>query len=445
MISDDTEDETDETNDGQDAPALVALTALGRDAPKPPSPLELDQGLNAVRALIALDRARRRGARRFALLGATFAVCLVVAVKFMLIGHDIGPSPEVPVAVSRIEGGRELEGGYLSQSGVAGVKVLFSEGSTFALTSGTRGRLRSVADDGAHMGIEHGTASLSITQSRTHHWLVEAGPFLVTVKGTVFTVSWDPASERFELRLRHGRVVVSGPVVNGSISLQAGQRLVVSLPRAETVITAEQPDDAASVSAGPILLPPAPAPERAAAANEIGSRPARAVPAASSPAARGGRARGWAADLATGHWDRILADVDRDGVEATLEKAGSDDLFALADAARYRRRGDLSRAALLAERRRFPHAPRALDALFLLARAEELREHGTEDEAIAWYDDYLAQAPRGAYAAEALGRKMILTNEVGGPDGARPIAREYLRRFPTGGYAGAARALAGAP
>src|SRR4029077_19576019 len=113
----------------------------------------------------------------------------------------------------------------------------------FALMAGTRGRLRSVASDGAHLAIEDGSASLAITQSRTHRWLVEAGPFLVTVKGTVFSVSWDAASERFELRLRHGRVVVSGPVVNGGVSLEAGQRLVVSLRRAETVITAERPDD----------------------------------------------------------------------------------------------------------------------------------------------------------------------------------------------------------
>ena len=46
-----------------------------------------------------------------------------------------------------------------------------------------------------------------------------------------------------------------------------------------------------------------------------------------------------------------------------------------------------------------------------------------------------------ADAAEALGRKMILTNEMGGPAQARPIAREYLLRFPTGSYAGSARAL----
>jgi len=423
---------SDDPDEPRDAPALVALTELGRDAAQPHAPSALDQGLNAVRARVARGQVRRRSLRRFVLFGATSAVCLVVAVKVVSIRRDGGVLPEPPVVVSRIEGGTELEGGYLSQSGVAGVKVLFNEGSTFALTAGTRGRLRSVADDGAHLAIENGTASLAITRSRTHRWLVEAGPFLVTVTGTAFTVSWDAASERFELRLRHGHVVVSGPVVNGGIWLQAGQRLVVSLPRAETVIMADRPDDGERVTTGT-----APAAARPSIAKEIASRPA--------PAAKGTRARRWAADLASGHWDRILADVDREGVDATLENAGSEDLFALADAARYRRRGDLSRAALLAQRRRFPQAPRSLDALFLLGRAEELREHGTEEQAIAWYDDYLSQAPRGAYAAEALGRKMILTNELGGPERARPVARVYLLRFPTGSYAGAARALERAP
>jgi len=437
---------SDDADDPRDAPALIALTALGRDAAKPHSPSELDQGLDAVYARFARGQARRRGALRFALLGATAAVCLVAAVKLVSVGQDRGLPPEPPVIVSRIEGGTELEGGYLSQSGVAGVKVLFSEGSTFALTAGTRGRLRSVANGGAHLAIEDGTAALAITRSRTHRWLVEAGPFLVTVKGTVFTVSWDPASERFELRLRRGHVVVSGPGVNGGISLQAGQRLVVSLPRAETVITAEEPDEAAGVLAvdAPAASTAAAAPARTAIASQIGSRPARAA-GAPVATAKGTHTRRWAADMASGRWDRILADVDRDGVDATLETACSEDLFALADAARYRRRGDLSRAALLAQRHRYPLAPRSLDALFLLGRAEEMREHGTEEQAIAWYDDYLAQAPRGSYAAEALGRKMILTNEVGGPERARTVARAYLLRFPTGSYAGAARAFERAP
>ena len=75
---------------------------------------------------------------------------------------------------------------------------------------------------------------------------------------------------------------------------------------------------------------------------------------------------------------------------------------------------------------------------------EELSPDGSA-RAIAFYDDYLARAPRGGYAAEALGRKMILSNDLGGPSKARPIADEYLRRFPGGSYAGSARALGHVP
>ena len=74
-------------------------------------------------------------------------------------------------------------------------------------------------------------------------WQVDVGPFLVTVKGTVFTVSWDAATETFELKLRHGRVTVSGPVTGGEIALRAGQRLLVALPQGETVISEPQPEE----------------------------------------------------------------------------------------------------------------------------------------------------------------------------------------------------------
>jgi hypothetical protein len=65
--------------------------------------------------------------------------------------------------------------------------------------------------------------------------------------------------------------------------------------------------------------------------------------------------------------------------------------------------------------------------------------------AVAWYDEYLSLAPTGTYAAEALGRKMTLTSKLEGRLKARPIAAEYLRRFPNGSYAGSARALSRAP
>jgi TolA-binding protein len=148
----------------------------------------------------------------------------------------------------------------------------------------------------------------------------------------------------------------------------------------------------------------------------------------------------WSHKLAGGQWDHILQDANRIGIEATLSEASSEDLFALANAARYRHRSDLARSALLAERRRFPGSPRALEAIYLLGRAEEARETGTA-QAIAWYDEYLSRAPTGPLVGEALGRKMTLTEKLEGPARARSLAEEYLRRFPKGNYAGSAREL----
>jgi TolA-binding protein len=428
-------------DDPEVSPALAALTALGRDAVEPHTQAELDEGSRALRRRVATGRERRRALTALTALGAA-AACVALAFQVVAVRRRQGPATEPPVAVARIDGGELLEGGYLSKSGRAGVTVIFSEGSTFDLLPGARGRLRSVDAAGARLAVERGTAALRVTPNREHRWVVEAGPFVVTVTGTVFSVSWDPASERFELVLQQGHVVVSGP--GGEIALRAGQHLVVNVPKAETVITGEPPASApgagtevppaaVTVTLGPPAMPGAAVARRAAFG-----------PSTSPRAAKVNGGRRWAAEIARGSWDGILADVDREGVNATLENASSEDLFALADAARYRRRTDLARAALLAHRRRFPRAPRAPDAIFLLGRVEELRAQGTP-QAIAWYDEYLAQAPTGAYAAEALGRKMILTDERDGRSAARPLADEYLRRFPGGSYAGSARALQRAP
>src|SRR5690606_31993108 len=309
-----------------------------------------------------------------------------------------------------------------------------------------------------------------------HCWLVEAGPFLVTVTGTAFSITWDASRERFELTLRRGHVLVSGPVLKQELALEAGQTMVVDLPKAQTLITRAEQQRAlerdaepasASSSAGSSAAPSAePAPavespmEREATEASSASQAHTPVPGSSVSGGRGiqgdapepvartpepgssasGRRR-WRDALASGRWDQILSEAERDGVEATLETASRDDLLALADAARYRRRTDLARSALLAVRRRFPNA---VEAAFLLGRVEELRP-GATAAAIGWYDEYLVRAPRGTYAAEALGRKMILTNELAGREKARPLAEEYLRRFPSGSYAGAARALQQVP
>lgn len=401
--------------------ALDVLVKAAHRAPRPATPLELQRGLDGLVTRLTTEGERKTRARRFALLGLHAAVCLSLgfAIAWFFRGH--APSSTAHVPSYRVEGGSVLEGGYLRDSGRAGVKLSFDDGSRVALMPGARGRLRAVDKEGTRVVIDSGTASFEVAKSRDPRWFVEAGPFLIAVKGTQFTVSWEPASERFEVRLRHGSVVVSGPVTSGEIALRAGQRLVVSLPQSEVVIAEDRPEQA----------PAAPSAESA--------MPAASVVSVASSARKPEAKPRWAELLASGRWDDILEEVERSGVEAALAKASSEDLLALADAARYRRRGDLARAALLAQRRRFPGSARSTDALFLLGRVDELQ--GASAQALTRYEDYLSRTPTGSYAAEALGRKMILTHRLRGRAAARAIAEDYLRRFPSGSYVGSARTL----
>ena len=426
---------------------LAILTELARDArnqiPVPPA-AELDTQWAVVSTQISLQRARRRALGRLSMVGVV-AMALVAVWSVPRLRRPPERATAKPSLSYQVEGGVVVEGGYLRESGSQAIKLRFSEGTELALTPGTRARLRTVTSSGARIAIEHGTTSFRVTPRTDAKWQVDVGPFLVTVKGTAFTVSWDAVSERFDLKLKHGGVSVTGPISAGELSVKAGQRLVVNLPKKETVIT-EEDDGEGQGAVG------APSSDVAAAAeNPAFERlaPVTGRPTSRSPASVSQRravdvksfvGQGWGEAVAAGQWDRVLAEVDRAGVQHTLAHASSEELLALADAARYRRRAGLARAALLAERNRFPGSPSALDAAFLLGRLEEARQ-GEIGEAVHWYDTYLAGAPAGTYASEALGRKMMATKQLRGASAAESQAREYLRRFPAGPYAGAARAL----
>ncbi len=436
--------------------ALAALIDLARASAQGLSPANLPAGFEDVSARLAARKSRRAIARRASLAFGVMVTCAALvwgAVSTFSGGLRSRPAPALAY---HIEGGTVIDGGYLHESGSAGMKLLFAEGTEFILMPGARSRLRSVDSLGARLAIERGSASFQVTPRSDARWLVDVGPFLVTVKGTVFSVFWDAAAERFELRLRHGQVSVTGPVSGGEVNLHAGQRLVVDVPRSETIINQQKPEEAwldsiATSPAAPAAVsreakiagPPAPA-ERPATRSAGTAASVGARAASGREVDRLDGERDWPDAIAAGKWDRILAEVERQGIKATLDNASSDDLFALADAARYRRRTALAREALLAERRRFPGSVRALDAAFLLGRLEEDRENGAS-KALEWYDEYLARARMGTYASEALGRKMAVTNRLAGSVRARPIADEYLRRFPNGTYVGAARALQRGP
>lgn len=431
-------------NDRDENREVDALARVVRDGVAARSEAEIDQGLRRLTARLARGgQPRQHRILRWSLVAASVALCLLVVVRIVSSRPKPVELAEPQTLSYQIEGGSILDGGYLRESGRAGIKVSFNEGSKLTLASGTRGRLRAVDRQGARVAIEQGRASFEIVQGGGRRWLIEAGPFFVTVKGTIFTVDWDPSTERFELSLRRGRVVVSGPVSGGDVTLRPGERLVVNLQKSETVITDEKPDEfpaEADSRDNTDTAAPAMAPSVGPRAKEKTRGSTAAVSGAMGDGAKTEATGRWADELALGHWNRILDSAERDGLTSALDKASSEDLTALANVARYRHRIGLAKAALLAQRRRFPGSPRAVEALFLLGRVEELDEDGTS-QAIAWYDQYLENVPAGAFAAEALGRKMTLTSEARGPHAAQSIAEEYLRRFPRGSYAGSARAL----
>ena len=147
--------------------------------------------------------------------------------------------------------------------------------------------------------------------------------------------------------------------------------------------------------------------------------------------------------MAAGDYRTVVSEAEARGVDAVLGRVALPDLAALADASRYAGRQDLARRALLAERARFSGSPEARAAAFLLGRIAD-DAGGPPGPAVRWYDDYLSEAPGGAFAAEALGRKLAALARAGDP-AARAAAAEYLRRYPEGPYAGQARETLGAP
>lgn len=444
----------------ESAPELDALVQLGRSQTPTYTRTELDAGFATLSARLEAHGRRRRLQQRLMPFAAVVMSGLVLG-SLVFVGtrawRDAQPTPLTYV----VDGGALLDGGYLRESGTSGVTVTFAEGTKCALAPGARAKLRTVDARGARLVLESGTASWDVTPDVRRRWEVEVGPFLVQVKGTTFDLAWDPRVEQFQLNLERGNVLVSGPLSGGELNLLAGQRLSVDLRRGETKITEARAPLDATRDPNPMERDPAPpgnaAPSTAAPSNQPATArepttdnaadPSSQLPtanAASRDAAGNAKPpRQWANELARGQWDAILRDAEGNGIPTTLNTASAEDLFTLANAARYRQRTLLARDALLALRRRFGQSSRSLDATFLLGRVEESRGDGKAAE--AWYDEYLARAPSGTYVSEAMGRKMTLVSRSLGTARARPLAERYLQRFPNGSYAGAARALLTTP
>jgi FecR-like protein len=317
--------------------------------------------------------------------------------------------------------GGEVTGGLIrAERGEA--LVSFTDESSLRVEKSSRLSVDVVGEHAALTRLMSGKLHVKVQHHDDTSYRFLAGPYEVRVIGTEFDLAWDPAASGFNLAMQHGEVRVVSP--DGKVrSLVGGEAL--HLPAQDSVVRS-----VAAISA------PLPAPaEQTVDARDVASAARVQVPSARARAT----STSWDALVAKGRFAEVVRDAEALGVGAVLSSRGGSDLKALGQAARYTGDRALSLRAFNALRERFASSEAGRPASFFIARVQE--EQGSAREALRWLSIYLGEAPRGVYAAEALGRRLMLTERVSGRATAAPLAREYLERFPQGAYAASARAI----
>jgi hypothetical protein len=379
----------------------------------PPAPAKSSER-EFVRRLARFRQLRRSRSR--------IAVGVTVASTLIAVGlagsRFRDTAPTAPALSYRLDSRDPPSGGYVLAPQTADALLAFSDGSKVRMAARARGRVVDVNNRGAKFSLDDGKVSVDIVHRPRAQWIFEAGPFRVNVHGTAFTVAWNPAETVFEVRLASGEISVASPMAGPEIQMRAGQTLRVSLREQSSALGTMSSPERPSADERPPIAPAASAPSESPRWTH----------------------RGWMTALGENKAADVVADADRRGVATVLERADSEDLWALANAARYAGRYSLAREALGAQRRRFPASDRAREAAFLLGRLHDGDPDGPGN-ALGWYDRYLVEAHDGVRVSDALGRKMTLLQRWNRRTEALAVARDYLRRFPRGTYANAARAL----
>lgn len=317
-----------------------------------------------------------------------------------------------------------------------GHQLLFSDGTEVELEPSTAARVLSLEPEGAAISLERGTARAQVVhRDEETRWSVAAGPFLVRVIGTAFTVRWEPDERVLRLHTEEGVVELSGPVLPEATRVRAGQSVTVDLSeqraevregveREEAIHPAVEPAEHAELVPSPEMAnetaePPEPASE------ETPSRRPRVQPETPRWQDLASEAR---------HADAIAA-IDTTGLQNVLNRSNAGDMLLLGDTLRAARD---ARAPQVYRRLRaqFPSTRPAARAAFMLGRMLQARDPAA---AVAHYRSCLQEDP-GPLRREAHGRlveALAAANDTNAP----AEARRYLSAYPDGPHAPFAASL----
>jgi hypothetical protein len=317
----------------------------------------------------------------------------------------------------------------------APAELVFSDQSRVKLAPKTKVSVLSMDTHGARVSLANGDLDVSVSRREKASWRFEAGPFIVAVKGTSFHLGYQADRGRLAVQMHDGVVEVKGPSPDRKLTLRGGESLELF---ANGTPVERRPAEVVS-GKEPLGEQPSAATESPAPQGQAGRAAAQRIrPHAPEPRAEKEVEESWAQLIGRGEFSAVVKDAEAQGLDVALSRASAAELTALADAARYTRRYDVAKQALVRVRERFAGSNRSGDAAFFLGRLAEAEP--SSQAALSWYETYLRESPRGAYAGEALGREIALFSQSDRAR-ARVAARQYLERFPHGSQAGLARSL----
>jgi len=352
-------------------------------------------------------------------------VALAFAVVAIPVAWQILMRPQHQALQYVVRGDFSIDAGGLLSAQQGAAQLVFTDGSRLDMRARAKLSVAALQPKGSDIRLVDGIIDVDVQHQSGTAWTFGAGPYAIFVKGTSFALGWDAARDHLALRMRSGSVAVVGPGIARSLTVVAGESLY--LDGAGKRLGSAPAGDA----------PAAPTPTATATSTAQLSQARDTTTAVRRLAGGRDRARcehgDWASMLAQGDFDAIVEQAKKSGIDACLTVETEQNRAAMADAARYTRRGDLARRSLLSLRSRFPSGDRARDAAFFLARQSETTGQGAR-EALSWYDLYLNEAG-GSYAEEALGREMILLRRSEQKARVHHVARLYLKAYPRGIYA----------
>jgi hypothetical protein len=256
--------------------------------------------------------------------------------------------------------GEGQAGDWLATGASAELPLSFSEGTRLVMAPDSRGRVEQLGRAGATFVLERGEVRAHVVHQSNTSWRFRAGPFEVQVTGTALAIDWDPAADRFAVRVTEGAVLVQGPSAGAVHVVRTGERFAMDVG-ARAMRLSSDAMETADAGSDPDAI--AEAGLDAAADGVTAAETPRS--SAATPAVA---TRAWLALEARGEDDAAYAALWSAGLTAVLRTSSAEELLRAARVGRASGHRDTEREALLACRSRFPASEAAGVAAYDLGR-----------------------------------------------------------------------------